>query len=133
MEALEKVKGWLVEFPQWDAQALHVDTTAAEPGNCGLFPLGQEVLQTKQDVLGNVTQWLRMTFLLRRVALRQEEAAGWLLSLQDWVRQQSLSGLAPSLGADCRVRAEKGRLVSTAQTGTGIYEVRIVFEYWQAD
>ena len=81
MELLEQIKNWLVTFPQWDEQVLHIDTTAGKPDCCGLFPLGQELLETKQDVLGNVSQKLRYSFLLRRVAPRQESAAVWLLPI----------------------------------------------------
>ena len=131
MELLEQIKDWLVTFPQWGEQVLHIDTTAAGPDNCGLFPLGQEILETKQDVLGNISQKLRNSFLLRRIASRQESAAVWLLGFQDWVRQQSLAGLAPRFGEHCRIRAEKGRLISATQTGTATYEVKIVIEFWQ--
>ena len=131
MELLEQIKNWLVTFPQWDEQVLHIDTTAGEPDCCGLFPLGQELLETKQDVLGNVSQKLRYSFLLRRVAPRQESAAVWLLGFQDWVRQQHLAGLVPRFGEQCRIRAEKGKLVSATQTGTATYEVKIVIEFWQ--
>ena len=129
MELLQSIKNWLVTFPLWGEQELHMDTTAAEPDNCGLFPLGQEVLQTRQDVLGTTRQQLRYTFLLRRLALRQEDAAAWLLALQDWVRQQSLRQLAPRLGEHCTFRAEKGKLVSATQTGSGTYEVKIITEF----
>ena len=133
MELLQQIKDWLMTFPQWGEQVMHIDTTAAEPDNCGLFPLGQEVLESQQDILGNTRQRLRYTFLLRRLALRQAEAAGWLLTFQDWVRQQSRQRLAPQLGEDCVFRAEKGKLISASQTGSGTYELKIITEFIKED
>lgn len=132
MEQLEKVRQWLQSAPIWDGQPLLVDATLPEPGNCGLFPLGQEVLSTRQDVAGNCVQRCRIRFLLRRKALRQEAAAVWLLRLQDWIREQSRQGHIPQLGdvaREERFRAEKGKLVRSTQTGTATYEVALAAEF----
>ena len=132
MEALEKVKAWLQTFPLWAQAPLHIDNTGAEPINCGLFPVGVEELGRKEDLLGNRQIDCRQTFLLRRIAQREEIAAGWLMALQQWVQQQNAAGTAPRLGdvaEKCWVRAEKGRLSAANQTGTATYEIRIVFDY----
>lgn len=132
MDILEKLKAWLTTFPQWGEALLQVDNTDTEPVNCGLFPLGVEELSRREDLLGNASVQCRQTFLLRRVAARQEEAAIWLLALQDWIRQQSKAGTAPSFGDVAKkewIRAEKGRLSSVTQTGTATYEIRIICEY----
>ena len=39
MTDLEKVKNWLLTFPQWEEGGqLYVDYTDAVPGNAGLYP-----------------------------------------------------------------------------------------------
>ena len=126
MEYLEQLTAWLKGFPQWGEAQLTVDTTGAQPGHCGLFPLGVEVLEDKEDVLGNRHSRLRQTFLLRRMAVRGMDAAAWLLAFSRWVGQNAA---APVFGLRQTVRAEKGRLLSAPQTGTGLYEIRLTFEY----
>ena len=121
MELLEKLKAWVVTFPLWGEAAPNVDTVGAAPENCGLFPLGAEELSRRADVLGNVTARYRWQFLLRRVALQQEDAARWLLEFQHWAQKHSQQDWGS-------VRAEKGKLVSAAQTGTGVYEVKLTVE-----
>ena len=125
MEQLEEVKSYLMGFPGWGDVLLSVDTTASEPGSCGLFPLGTEEISRREDVLGNVTLGLRQTYALRRVAPRGEEAALFMASLAEWIRSQP----APNLGINTRVRGEKGRLASVGQTGAATYEMKIIAEF----
>lgn len=127
MDFLEKILAWLRGFP--GLESLAVEQVGAKPGNCALFPLGLQELSRKQDVVGNTVTLCCQSFLLRRNGLRQAAAAGWLLELQDWVRQQSLAGLAPRFGLDSSVRAEKGKLAQASQTGIGAYEVKIIFTF----
>ena len=132
MEMLEKMRAWLMGYPGWGDRELCIDSTQAEPGSCGLFPAGLEMVSRREDVLGNVAEMWRCHFLLRRIALRQEVAAAWLLDFQDWVRSQSLQGLTPRFGdipGQERMRAEKGKLLSVSQTGTGTYELKLTAEY----
>ena len=132
MEILEKLKSWLQSFPQWGEAELLVDDTAAQPISCGLFPIGVEELSRKEDLLGNKSVQCRQTFLLRRIAQRQEEAAAWLMAFQAWVAQQAHAKTAPTFGdvpGDEWIRAEKGRLSAVTQTGTATYEIRIVSQY----
>lgn len=135
MEFLEKVKAWLQTFPLWAQAPLQIDDTGPEPVNCGLFPIGVEELSQKEDLLGNRQIDYRQTFLLRRIAQREEAASGWLMALQQWVQQQNAAGTAPVPGnaAKSRVRAEKGRLSAATQTGTATYEIRIVFDYTEIE
>ena len=127
MERLEQVKNWLMGFPLWGEAAPGVDITGAEPGNCGLFPQGVELLQSREDVLGNRITSLRQVFLLRRTALRGDDAAGWLAAFQGCVAKNAAT--APQFGLRQRFRAEKGRLIAAAPTGVGTYEVRLTAEY----
>lgn len=132
MEILEKLKAWLKTFPQWAEAELLVDDTAAEPVSCGLFPIGVEELSRREDLLGNQILQCKQTFLLRRIAQRQEEAAAWMMAFEEWVRQQAREKAAPIFGdvpGKEWIRAEKGRLSAVNQTGTATYEIRIVCEY----
>ncbi len=127
MEQLQKLRAWLMGFPLWGDAPLAVDCTGAAPGDCGLFPLGVEVLRTREDVLGNRHSRLRQTFLLRRSAPRGSDAARWVAAFTRWVRENAAA--APQLGSAQQTLAEKGRLLSAQQTGMGIYEVRLTLEY----
>ena len=127
MEQLEQLKVWLMGFPQWGDVQLTVDITEAQPGACGLFPVGMEALEGREDVLGNRHSRLRQSFLLRRNAVRGVDAAAWLLAFSRWAVKNAAA--APVFGARQTLRAEKGRLVNAAQTGTGLYEIRLTFEY----
>ena len=127
MEQLQQLKAWLMGFPLWGAADLAVDCTGAAPGDCGLFPQGVEVVSSREDVLGNRYRRLRQTYLLRRAAVRGEDAAGWLMAFSRWAAEHAAA--APQLGNAQQLRAEKGRLLSAQQTGMGIYEVRLTLEY----
>lgn len=135
MENLEKLKQWVVTFPQWeDGHLLYIDYTGAVPGNAGLFPQGLEELERRQDVVGNRTVRCRCRFSLYRVTGREngEENARWLTDFQNWVQSQSLQGLAPTFGDDPRQErlwAQKGRLKDGSQTGTGVYSVELTAEF----
>ena len=124
MEQLELVRQWLLRFPQWGQKPLAVDCTGPKPGSCGLFPVGLEQIRRRENVLGVVTYRYRRQFLLRRAACRGEDGAAWIMALEDWVSRNP----GPGLGADCIVRAEKGRILKTdAQIAT--YEVKLTIEY----
>lgn len=134
MTDLEKLRQWLLTYPGGSG-LVHIDHTDGVPGNSGLFPAGVEEVRRREDVLGNVTVDCRCRFTLHRVtALGQdnEEAARWLLAFQEWVRAQSLAGLAPTFGDDPareRIRAEKGRLYKASQSGTGTYSVTLTVDF----
>lgn len=127
MEQLEQLTAWIMTFPQWGEAELTVDITGAKPGACGLFPVGIEVRKSREDVLGNRYSRLRQEFLLRRNAVRGFDAAAWLLAFSRWVAKNAAA--APVFGTRQTLRAEKGRLASPAQSGTGFYEIRLIFEY----
>ena len=136
MNALEKVRQWVQTFHKWEAgNLLYIDYTAAVPGNTGLYPMGMEVLQIRENILGGITARCRYRFSLYRVAAgreNREEDALWLMAFQNWVQEQSLLGLAPSFGdepAREQIRAEKGRLKEGSQTGTGVYAVELTVEF----
>lgn len=119
MEQLEMMRTWLAGFPGLEDTA--IDSVGAAPGSCGLFPLGYQEETVTQDVLGGCTVRCRLTFLLRRVMVRGEDAAAWLLRLQQWAAQ----AVPPAFGEECRVVAQKGSMVKASQTGTGTYAVTL--------
>lgn len=127
MEHLEALTVWLRSFPQWGKGALTVDSTGCKPGDCGVFPVGIGVLSQREDVLGNRHCRLRQEFLLRRNAVRGTDAAAWLLAFSQWATQNAAA--APVFGDRQTLRTEKGRLSQATQTGTGFYEIRLIFEY----
>ena len=51
---IEKMKQWLMTCPLWEG-ALFVDHHAGRPGSAGLYPVGVEQVERREDVLGNVT------------------------------------------------------------------------------
>lgn len=136
MTDLEKVRQWVLTYPQWGADTrLYIDYTDAVPGNSGLFPAGLEEVARREDVLGNVTVQCRYRFSLHRVAAGQEDReadAQWLMEFQKWVQQQSGAGLAPKFGDVPEkewIRAEKGKLQEVSQVGTGTYAVTLTAEF----
>ena len=126
---MEEIKKWLQSFPLWGEAEPAVDAVSPESGSTGLFPQGTELLEHRENVLGESVRRLRQRYLLRRAAVRGMDAAAWLQKLAHWVAEQDRLGLAPALGQRQQVRAEKGRLIRTDTAGTGIYEIQITMEY----
>jgi len=125
MEHLQELKNWLGGFG--GCQDAMVDSTGAAPEDTGLFPMGVQVVWNREDVLGNVTQRLRQSYVLRRVAPRGEAAAVWLANFQHWVAENAQT--APVFGQMQSIRAEKGKLEKAAQAGLGIYAVTLTVEF----
>lgn len=131
---LEKIKQWLISYPQWD-DTLYVDYTPAVPGSTGVFPRGVQELSRRQDVAGNVQTRNRVRFTVLRITpgqLDKEKQAAWLLDFQDWVQQQSISGKAPTFGdvpEKEKLMARQGMLKGISQTGTARYAVELIAEY----
>ncbi len=123
--ALEKLKAWLTTYPHWD------DTLQVAPA--GLISQGVEETSRREDVLGNSMVGCRysLTLFWQMAGLPDEaENARRLLDFQQWVREQSVSGLAPRFGdmpAYEKIRAEKGGLTAGAQTVT--YTVTLIADF----
>ena len=126
MNQLELLGTWLKTFPLWNGQTLEIDTLRPKPGSCAVFCQGVERSTLRQELLGGRLLSCRQTFLLRRVAVANADAAAWLMELQDWVAKQK----GPALGqGDTLWSAQKGRLVKTDATGVGTYEVTLTATY----
>ena len=122
---LQTVASWVLGFPQWGDQPLQVDMTPPAPGSCGLFPIGEEEIQRQEDVLGGILCRYRQEYLLRRVSLRGENAAAWLMAFGRWVKTTP----PPKLGQECVARALRGRMLTSVKTGIATYEIKISIEY----
>lgn len=136
MQNLDAVCQWLKSWPAWEPEArLYINQTDMIPGNCGLFPGGQEEIGRKEDVLGNVHIRYRCRFTLYRVTGRDGDSmadALWAQQLQAWVREQQRLGLTPVFGDVPReesIRAEKGRLVKVRQPANRLYAVEFTAEF----
>lgn len=119
MDILELLQAWLAER----GVLSQVDSCGVQTGETGLFPLGQEQLSYREDVLGNRRRRVRYSFLLKKTAVPGENTAGWLLQMQDLAAKNP-----PQLGDDQLFWAEKGRLVKNTSTGLGMYELRLLAE-----
>ena len=119
MDIFENLLSWLKQQGILPA----VDACGAKPGETGLFPIGVDELRYRKDVLGQVTRFVRYSFLLRCVALPGEDAARKLLLLQEMAANDP-----PFLGENARFRAEKGKLVKDTGCGSGLYEIRLIAE-----
>lgn len=121
--AFNKLKAWLATYPCWEAC----------PANFCLLPKSMEETSRQADVLGNNLVGCRYAVTLYwQMAARgdQGEDACRLLDFQNWVREQSVLGLAPELGdvpALERIRAEKGGFTPGAQIVT--YTVTLVADF----
>jgi len=125
MDILEKVAAWVKSYPGWGGADLTVDNTAPTPGSCGLFPLGEEELSRQTDVVGNTRVRYRRNFALRRVAVRGENAARWMMDFGRWARTSD----PPALGDQTVARAVGGRLLTSVVTGIATYDITISLEY----
>lgn len=135
MTALETMKNWLTTFPLWNSEELYIDYTDGIPEHCGLYCRGLETVSRKEDILGGGETVNRLRFELHRIGdygPENGENARWLLQFQEWIAQQSMSGLAPVFGDIPnreRIWAEKGRLADAKQTGTARYTVSVTVEF----
>lgn len=129
---LEKLKVWLSTYPHWEG-TLQVDYTEGRAPNAGLLPKGLEETSRQEDVLGNLQIGCRYQFdLFWKIAEQGDDAqnAARLLDFQQWVREQSIVGLAPRFGdvpARERIRAEKGGLTVGTQITT--YTATLVADF----
>ena len=119
MDILEILLAWLAEL----GVLSQVDGCGLSPGETGLFPLGQQQLSCREDVLGNRVRRVRYSFLLKKTAVPGTDAAAWLLQMQELAAKNP-----PRLGENQRFWAEKGRLVKNTSTGLGMYELRLLAE-----
>lgn len=122
MEMLEKMRDWLGGLSFWQGELPEIDKLSAKPGSAGLFPLGQKILKSREDVLGNVHRLARYSFLLKKTAIPGLDSAAWCMALQQAAKENP-----PRLGQK-DFYAQEGSLKKDTATGVGMYEIRLVAE-----
>lgn len=136
MSALTKIREWLATFPGNDHLAsLQVDYVPAEPGNGSIAPSGLVEISRNKDILGNITVENQYNFGLYYVFAKSTDDdegstqnADWLMELQEWVQEQSITGAAPKFGdepAAERIQAQNGSIYGADEEGTAIYMVQL--------
>jgi len=119
VSVLERLQAWLSTYPYWE--------------NVCVLPKGMEETSHQEDVQGNALLGCRyyVTLFWEMSGQGAEgENARRLLDFQNWVQEQSASGLAPQFGdvpAREKIRAEKGGLTPGAQIVT--YTVTLVADF----
>lgn len=136
MNALETVRDWLTTFPRFNVLTdFQVDYTDKVPGTGSILPDGLVEVSRRQDIVGNVTVTNQYNFGLYCVFEKAPnddvgaaENADWIVDLQEWVQEQSVTGAAPVFGDDPReerITAQNGTLMETNEEGTGVYVVQM--------
>lgn len=140
MNALEKIRCWLDQYPQIKRlQGLKVDYYSEQPDNSSIAPSGLVEVSRKEDILGNVVVNNQYNFALYFVLPKAPgddagatENADWLLEFQEWVQEQSICHLTPKFGDDPqseRIKAQNGANEYADKDGTGIYTVHLSVEF----
>lgn len=137
MTALEKISTWIAGFPDFDilSSGFHVDYTDKVPANGGIFPSGLVEVSRKKDILGNTTVTNQYNFGLYCVFHKAPgddvgaaDNADWVMSFQEWVQTQSITGQAPSFGDDPKnetITAQNGMMYEADGEGTATYMVQL--------
>ena len=140
MTPLERIREWLKSFEEFDIlSSFQVDYTDQVPANGGIFPSGLVEVDRRQDIFGAVTVTNQYNFGLYYVF---EKAPGddagavinadWIMSFQEWVQAQSVTGLAPVFGDDPRrekIMAQNGVLYQATEEGTATYMVQLSVQF----
>lgn len=140
MTTLERVKGWIASFPNYDILSkFRFDYTDQIASNGGIFPSGLIELSRVYDIAGNATVTNQLNFGIYTVfekAPGDDEGAKfnaeWVMKFQEWVQEQSVLGLAPVFGDDPdqeRIKAENGVLYEAQDEGTATYMVQLSIIY----
>lgn len=136
MTALEKMRNWLSTFPEHQKlEGFQVDYTDKVPNNGGILPSGLVEISRRADLFGNLTVENRYNFALYYVFYKDPGDdsgavvnADWVMSLQEWVQEQSLRHLVPPFGDDPGmeiVQAQNGALYETNIEGIATYVVQL--------
>lgn len=136
MSALKKIRDWLETFPGNERlESLRVDYVSADPGSGSIAPSGLVEISRTEDILGNITVENQYNFGLYYVLAKatdddkgSTQNADWLMDLQEWVQEQSITGAAPKFGdepAAERILAQNGSIYGADEEGTAIYMVQL--------
>lgn len=136
MTPLETMRTFLRSYPDAAAfDAFRIDYTDQVPSNASLFPSGLVEVERRTDILGNVTVIDQYNFALWCVFPKPPGDdvaaginAGWVMGLQQWVQEQSVTGKAPVFGDEPRserISAQNGILYDADAEGTALYSVQV--------
>ena len=140
MTALEKIRKWIKTFPDFDVLTdFQVDYTDQVPANGGIFPSGLVEIERVTDIFGNVVVTNQYNFGLYYVF---EKARGddigasinadWIMSFQEWIQDQSVSGMAPVFGDEPKnekIMAQNGVMYDTDNEGTATYVIQLSVQF----
>lgn len=140
MSAITKIRKWLQTFPGNDRlESLQVDYVSAEPGSGSIAPSGLIEISRIEDILGNITVENQYNFGLYYVFAKSTDDdegstqnADWMMDLQEWVQEQSITGAAPKFGdepAAERIKAQNGSIYGANEEGTAIYMVQLSINF----
>lgn len=140
MTALEKIQDFVKSYPGSDIfRQFHVDYTDKIPFNGGVFPSGLVEIKRRTDILGNVTVKNQYNFGLYYVFEKDPgddtgatENADWVMDFQEWVQEQSVTGMAPVFGdvpREEKITAQNGVLYDADEEGTAMYMVQLSVEF----
>lgn len=135
MTKIEKMRSFLSKCPYLkDFANGAIDWCGTEPGNFGIMPAGETVIERIEDILGNVT--MRKQYNVSLYAMQctindiiRIEACGFLENLTEWIDEQSALGLIPTFGDipdEEYISAQNGMLFELSNNGmTGRYQIQI--------
>lgn len=136
MTVLEKIRTWLDTFPGSDRVAdMQVDYYESDPQNGSIAPAGLLEINRSEDILGNITVENQYNFALYYTFPKatdddagSTENAEWLISLQEWVQEQSLKRAAPVFGDVPKaeqIKAQNGCIYNVTEEGVAEYMVQL--------
>ena len=142
MSDLEKFRSWLLKWKGTERlQVLNVDYYETEPDNGSIDPSGLVEVSRTEDILGNVTVENQLNFALYcSFAKSPDDNQGatdnavWLMELQQWIQQQSITKQAPVFGdisAKETIKAQNGSVDSASPEGTALYKVLISINFFK--
>lgn len=140
MNALEKMKTWIANYPDFDILGqFHVDYVDRVPANGGIFPAGLVELSRKSDIMGGATVNNQYNFSIYccfdRAPMDEIGAvvnADWIMGFQEWVQEQAATGKAPIFGDEPtkeRISAQNGVLYAADEEGTATYMVQLSVQF----
>ncbi len=140
MSDLEKVRNWLMTYPQIGRlKSLGVDYYSAQPNNGSIDPAGLVEVSRKTDICGTTTVENQYNFGLYFVFAKSPDDdegatdnADWILHLQQWIQEQSIRRQAPTFGDSPKtetISAQNGKVDVADEEGTGIYSVQLSINF----
>ena len=110
----QQILHWLRLQPGWEQTTL--DHLGPDPGDTGLFPLGLQVLQRSQDILGNEKRRCRAEFTLAAIGAEGPPAEPGLETL-------------PHFGENQTAQLRLGRMVRRDKNGIARWEIKLRVEF----